>query len=79
MGAIPQAVLLSRTGRTRGFVSLNVAMTVTGVELEVAVLIGKNNTKGLFISCSRQMITGGHQAGWTCCVPLARILGYVTA
>ena len=35
-------------------------MDVT-VTVEVVVLIGKNNAKGLFISCKRA--TGGHQAG----------------
>ena len=30
--------------------------------LEVAALIGINNVKGRFISCSRQLVTGDHRA-----------------
>ena len=39
---------------------------------EVAALIGKNNAKGRFISCSRQLVAGGHRAGWTCSAPTIR-------
>ena len=38
--------------------TVDVAATV-----EVGALIGINNTKGLFISCSRQLVAGGHRAG----------------
>ena len=31
--------------------------------LEVAALNGENNAKGLFISCSRQLVAGCHRAG----------------
>ena len=31
--------------------------------MQVAALIGENKTKGQFVSCSRQLVTGGHQAG----------------
>ena len=38
--------------------TVDVAATV-----EVAALIGINNAKGRFISCSRQLVAGGHRAG----------------
>ena len=35
------------------------AMIEIAAKMEVAVLIGENNEKGLFISCSRQLVAGG--------------------
>ena len=49
---------------TRRDVGGDVAATV-----EVAELIGKNNAKGRFMSCKRQLVAGGHLAGWTCLAP----------